>query len=233
MRHIIYIETRIFRKLDLCESMKMKLKQLKSMLDNVETFDKPNIHLEQYPTPPDIAAEMLYHIWSAGEIENRVVADLGCGGGILSVAAGLLGADYVVAVDIDESSLEICKNNIQEFELTKSVALLQTDVSSLSQILRNPVDTVIMNPPFGTRNKGADLMFVDIASSLCHGSVYSLHKSSTRQHLVRKSEQRGLKCEIIAQLRYNIDRMYKFHRDDTRDVEVDFVRFIKLPQECN
>lgn len=64
---------------------------------------------------------------------------------------------YVVAVDIDESSLEICKNNIQEFELTKSVALLQTDVSSLSQILRNPVDTVIMNPPFGTRNKGTFL----------------------------------------------------------------------------
>lgn len=57
MRHIIYIETRIFRKLDLCEFMKMKLKQLKSMLDNVETFDKPNIHLEQYPTPPDIAGQ--------------------------------------------------------------------------------------------------------------------------------------------------------------------------------
>lgn len=35
----------------------MKLKQLKSMLDDVETFDKPNVQLEQYPTPPDIAGQ--------------------------------------------------------------------------------------------------------------------------------------------------------------------------------
>lgn len=38
-------------------------------------------------------AEMLHHIWGAGDIEGRVVADLGCGGGILSVGAALLGAE--------------------------------------------------------------------------------------------------------------------------------------------
>ena len=36
---------------------RMKLKKLKSILDGVETFDKPNVELEQYPTPPDIAGE--------------------------------------------------------------------------------------------------------------------------------------------------------------------------------
>lgn len=33
----------------------MKLKHLKSILDDVDTFDAPNVHLEQYPTPPDIS----------------------------------------------------------------------------------------------------------------------------------------------------------------------------------
>jgi hypothetical protein len=47
-------------------------------------------------------------------------------------------------------------------------------------------DTVIMNPPFGTRRKGADVDFLRAATRLVRGgggAVYSLHKSSTRAHL--------------------------------------------------
>ncbi|OQR74060.1 methyltransferase protein 5-like [Tropilaelaps mercedesae] len=206
----------------------MKLKQLKSMLDDMKTFDRPNVMLEQYSTPPDIAAGMLHHIWSLGDIEERVVADLGCGGGILAVGSALLGADHVLAIDIDEAPLEICQSNLAEFDLAKNVSLLQADVSLLSQALRGIIDTVIMNPPFGTRSKGADLMFIENASILCRGNIYSLHKSSTRPHLVRKAKQRGLRCDVIAQLQYNIDKVYKFHKNDSRDVEVDFMRFARL-----
>lgn len=68
-------------------------------------------------------------------------------------------------------------------------------------------------------------MFLGTASSLCSGNIYSLHKTSTREHLNRKAEQRGLMCEVIAKLRYNIDKIYGFHKRDSRDIEVDFVRF--------
>ena len=44
-------------------------------------------------------------------------------------------------------------------------------------------DVVVMNPPFGTRRKGADLAFLRAAFRLATGSVYSLHKSSTRAYL--------------------------------------------------
>jgi predicted RNA methylase len=47
-------------------------------------------------------------------------------------------------------------------------------------------DTVVMNPPFGTRRKGADVDFLRAAARLVRGAggaVYSLHKSSTRAHL--------------------------------------------------
>jgi predicted RNA methylase len=42
-----------------------------------------------------------------------------------------------------------------------------------------------MNPPFGTRNKGIDVLFLQHAlkSVVEGGAVYSLHKSTTREHV--------------------------------------------------
>lgn len=51
--------------------------------------------------------------------------------------------------------------------------------------LRLRADVVIMNPPFGTRRKGADMEFLSAAFRLASESVYSLHKSSTRAHIKR------------------------------------------------
>lgn len=42
-------------------------------------------------------------------------------------------------------------------------------------------DTVILNPPFGTKIKGADMQFLKIATELTSNAVYSLHKTSTRE----------------------------------------------------
>lgn len=43
------------------------------------------------------------------------------------------------------------------------------------------VDTVLMNPPFGTKkNAGIDLLFLERAVQVAGKFVYSLHKSSTR-----------------------------------------------------
>lgn len=47
----------------------------------------------------------------ATPIENRVVIDYGCGSGILSVAAVLLGARQVYAVDIDPQALIAARDN--------------------------------------------------------------------------------------------------------------------------
>ncbi len=42
-------------------------------------------------------------------------------------------------------------------------------------------DTVIMNPPFGTKhNAGMDMKFLETGIALATGTVYSLHKTSTR-----------------------------------------------------
>jgi predicted RNA methylase len=45
-----------------------------------------------------------------------------------------------------------------------------------------PVDTVLMNPPFGTRRAGADIEFLQLGVQLARRAVYSMHKVSQLQH---------------------------------------------------
>ncbi|KAI7808448.1 putative methyltransferase-like protein 5 [Triplophysa rosa] len=73
----------------------MKLKELESCLQQVDGFEEPKILLEQYPTSPHIAGCMLYTIHNTfDDIQNKLVADLGCGCGVLSIGASVLDAGY-------------------------------------------------------------------------------------------------------------------------------------------
>lgn len=63
-----------------------------------------------------------------------------------------------MGVDIDESALQICSQNLEEIDVD-GVDLIRTDVSLLGKGVFNRLasetfDTVIMNPPFGTRQTG-------------------------------------------------------------------------------
>uniref|UniRef100_A0A2K6N804 Methyltransferase-like protein 5 n=1 Tax=Rhinopithecus roxellana TaxID=61622 RepID=A0A2K6N804_RHIRO len=151
---------------------KLRLKELESRLQQVDGFEKPKLLLEQYPTRPHIAACMLYTIHNTyDDIENKVVADLGCGCGVLSIGTAMLGAGLCVGFDIDEDALEIFNRNVEEFELT-NIDMVQCDVCVLSNRMSKSFDTVIMNPPFGTKNnKGTDMY---TASSCFWGGLRKL-----------------------------------------------------------
>ena len=57
----------------------MRLKELEGYLQQVDGFENPKVDLEQYPTTPHIAAHMLYTMdTSFGDIEGKLVGDLGC-----------------------------------------------------------------------------------------------------------------------------------------------------------
>lgn len=87
-------------------------------------------------------------------------------------------------------------------------------------------DTVLMNPPFGTKkNAGLDVQFLASGVRLARSAVYSLHKSSTRDYIRKKGLELNTRPEIVAQLRYNLDASYKFHKKKSVDVDVDFWRF--------
>ena len=91
----------------------MKLKQLEQYLQQIEGFENPKILLEQYPTRPHIAACMLQTIHETfDDIENKNIADLGCGCGVLSIGAVMLGAGVVTGVDVDQDALDQFQENI-------------------------------------------------------------------------------------------------------------------------
>jgi len=52
-------------------------------------------------------------------LEGASVTDYGCGSGILGVAALLLGAEHVTAVDIDPQALQATEDNLQRNQLEK------------------------------------------------------------------------------------------------------------------
>ena len=83
-----------------------------------------------------------------------------------------------------------------------------------------------MNPPFGTKkNDGMDMKFLKVATQLSHSRIYSLHKTSTRSYIQKKSKEFNCEGEVIAELRYNLDSSYKFHKHSSKDIEVDVWRF--------
>ncbi|XP_066971455.1 rRNA N6-adenosine-methyltransferase METTL5 [Macrobrachium rosenbergii] len=208
----------------------IKLKELEGWLQEVEGFEQPKVQLEQYETPAHIAARMIHTIEASfGDLEGKVVADLGCGCGMLTVGAAMVGAGLTFGFDIDEDAIEICQGNVERILSDTAVELLQVDVKAIGTSecrFHKFFDTVILNPPFGTkRNQGTDMEFLKVALSLSRKSVYSLHKSVTRAHIAKKAEDWGVKMQVIAQLRYNLDSSYKFHKKRSVDIEVDFIRF--------
>eukprot|EP00878_Enallax_costatus_P032978 GHUV01036340.1.p2 GENE.GHUV01036340.1~~GHUV01036340.1.p2 ORF type:complete len:196 (+),score=32.46 GHUV01036340.1:223-810(+) len=168
--------------------------------------------------------ESMYH-----DLQDKVVVDLGTGSGMLAIGAALLGSPCVIGVDVDEDALDVALGNCQQFEDPLPIDFIMCDVTQIHR-QRLHADTVIMNPPFGTKLKGADMQFLRAACSLRPKQIYSLNKSSTRRY-IQKLALKELGCtsaEVLAELRYNLPATMKFHKQASVDIEVDLWRF-ELP----
>lgn len=195
----------------------MKMKELEMDLQRLRPFDRPNPTEEQYPTPAGIAADLLFTAYSQGDIQGRMVADLGCGTGILGIGAALLGAEKVWGIDRDGRALELGRQNASL--LGVEISLLQGDVESFSE----KVDTVVMNPPFGSQRRHADLPFLKKAMEVAEVS-YSLHNANTQEFLVDLVSTAGRRAEVLKRYKLEIPHTFAFHKKARKDVEVLFLR---------
>lgn len=213
---------------------RLKLRQLEQALQEAEAFEKPSVLLEQYPTPADLAARMLYTAEASfADVEGAFVADLGTGCGVLAIGCALLGAEHVVGVEIDAAAARVAAANASALDAPFDLVL--ADVAALPEAgggWCGRVDTVVMNPPFGTKAKGADMLFLHRAMRLVRpgGAVYSLHKTSTRDHVRAKGKEWGAAAaDVLAEMRFPLGRVHKFHKQEARDVAVDLWRFQRAP----
>lgn len=73
---------------------------------------------------------------------HQLVYDIGCGSGILSVAAALLGAEKVIAIDLDELAVKITKENLAMNQVEERVEVFQ---GNLMDVLDQPADIIVSN----------------------------------------------------------------------------------------
>jgi len=65
------------------------------------------------------------------ELKNALVLDVGCGSGILALAALALGAKKAIAIDVDPEAIEVTNENAARNGMTSRVDALTTPIESL------------------------------------------------------------------------------------------------------
>ena len=202
----------------------MRLRDLEITLESLQKLEEYSMPLEQYPTPAPIAASVLYAAeMEHKDITNRTVCDLGCGNGVLAIGAALLGARRVIGIDVQSKALKASQMNSRMLGIDDIVDWVLGDVPSLQ--LCCPIDTVVSNPPFGVKNRGADLRFLKTAISIAD-VIYSMHLSSekNRAFLSKEIESLGATVTQLETFQFPIGRLFEHHKKTKHLVDVDLYR---------
>ncbi len=205
--------------------------QLAIRLSRLKVFEGPDERQEQYPTDSEIAAEVLSFASMQGDIEGKKVMDLGCGTGILGIGCLLLGAMHCTFVDNDPKALKVLRQNLRGpfiFNIENKSAVVEQDIADVEgAIVEGKSDVVMQNPPFGTRKKHVDVLFLRKAFELAP-VVYSFHKTSTMGHIRKTAEKQGFRVTHALDFDFPLKATLKHHERRIHRVGVTAARFTKL-----
>jgi len=207
----------------------MKLRQLEIALQRCAGYEKPRVAWEQYQTPAPLAARLLYDAYMNGDIEGKIVCDIGCGTGILAIGAALLGARAVKAVDIDPAVIHTATENASLFgaDMEFIVAdIAGVDTGGLVDRI-DPCDTVVMNPPFGAQkqNVHADRPFIDCALAIAP-VTYGIFNAGSTQFVEAYIAGRARVTGKVSGT-FPIKRSFAFHTKDVQDIAVEILRWVR------
>lgn len=203
----------------------LKRRELEILLSRVKPHPKPMVYLEQYQTSPKLASTLLHTAaYTFNDLAGKTVCDLGCGTGILAIGAAILGAEYVVGLDLDPEALKMARENALACEVEN------VDwVAGPLEALGGSFDVVVQNPPFGVWRRGADLKFLRKALTLAP-VIYSVHKAGNRQHISAAVEKFGGRITAAFQSEMTIPHMFSFHRKPKRKVNVEIYRVERVEE---
>ncbi|MFA5332460.1 MAG: METTL5 family protein [Methanoregula sp.] len=202
----------------------MKLRQLEIQLQRCAGYRKPNVDREQYPTPANLAARLLYDAFMQGDIKEKSICDLGCGTGILAIGAALLGAALTRGIEIDPDAIRVAKEN--SVLLGADVEFIQADITEGIGVLDHsgPCDTVIMNPPFGAQraNVHADRPFIDAALAIAP-ITYGIFNVGSTPFVEAYLRGRGTISGKVSGC-FAIKRSFAFHTCDSREIPIEILK---------
>jgi putative methylase len=201
----------------------MTRRRLASELGVVAGFEDPSAPLEQYHTPPAIAAHIVHLADLQEDLASRTVVDLGCGTGMLALGAALRGPERVVGVDLDPAPLATARANEARVGALTDVEWLRGDATAAPLCLEDA--TVLMNPPFGARagNEHADRAFLGTAGDVA-GVSYSVHNAGSREFVESFVEDEGGEITRAFRAELELPRQFEFHEEPSRALDVEVFR---------
>jgi len=217
--------------------MKMLSKsRLAMILSKLNGFPEAKVRVEQYSTDSEIAASILWNAYLLGDIAGKVIADLGCGTGILGIGALLLGASKVYFIDSDKNVLETAKNSflsIKSEGLPKTIGFDAFDIKGKPIFVCEDIrdfnkraDAVIENPPFGVKVRHSDRVFLKKAMETAP-VVYSFHKSESKLFIESFSKDNGFEITHYWNFDFPLKATMEFHRRRIYRIKVGCWRFLK------
>ncbi len=201
------------------EEQTVSKRQLEIQLGKLKILQTPKLGLEQYPISPEVAAELLYMAgFEHRDLQGEII-DLGTGTGRLAIGAAIMGSQKVVGVDIDKKAIALARENARATGVQ-----VEWVVSDVAKVVGR-YDTVIMNPPYGTRSPHLDVRFLERAFELAPVS-YSIHKSSTREYLNGVISKKNRRVDALRNMTLSIPHLFPFHNKKWNNVEVDLYRIV-------
>ncbi|WP_248515637.1 METTL5 family protein [Salinarchaeum laminariae] len=200
-------------------------RSLAQRLGVVAGFDDPRVDLEQYPTPPELAAYIVHVADMQDDLGGRTVVDLGTGTGMLALASALRGAQLVVGVELDSDALDTAATNEEKIGTTSEIEWVQADATRTPIVPDRSNTTVVMNPPFGAQNgnRGADREFLETARSIA-GVSYSVHNEGSQSFLEAYVGDVGGDITHAFEAEFDLEHQFSFHEDETRTLDAEVYR---------
>ncbi|WP_121742952.1 METTL5 family protein [Natronorubrum halophilum] len=194
-------------------------------LEALDDFSEPSAALEQYLTPPEIAAHIAHQARLQGDLEAQVV-DLGTGTGMLAIAASLAEADRVLGIDVDPNALALARANaarIDEAGKHGPLCWLRGDATRAPLSLTDA--TVLSNPPFGAQrgNRHADRTFLETARSIAAVS-YTIHNEGSREFVESFADDEGGDVTHAFRAEFPIAKRFDFHTEAEATLEAEVFR---------
>lgn len=210
----------------------MRKAELERALDAMPKHPSPAPQLEQYRTPPGIAADLLLHVHADAAIAGKRVLDLGCGTGPFAIGAALLGARLATGVDVDPQAVALAQQAATRAGVAERTWFITADVAAWHPDA-GAFDTVIMNPPFGAQkgNKHADRVFLERAAQAVRpaGTVWFLALERTESFLTAFAHELGAEVEKVAAWDYPLEATMAHHQRDVQQVRVGAYRMAWAP----
>ncbi|THE65014.1 methyltransferase domain-containing protein [Salinadaptatus halalkaliphilus] len=191
-------------------------------LESLADFGAPSPALEQYLTPPELAAHVCHLAALQGDLERPVV-DLGTGTGMLAIGAAVAGAQQAVGIDVDRDALEVARANADRVDVTAAVDWLLGDVT------RHPFGTagvtVVSNPPFGAQrgNRHADRAFLETVAEIAAVS-YTIHNEGSQAFVDSFVADEGGEVTHAFRAPFSIERRFDFHTEAETTLETEVFR---------